>query len=331
MSCAATSGRHTLSAQPLHVLLALIERPGGLVTRDELRARLWPADTYVDFEHGLNAVVKRLRDALGDSADTPRYIETVPRRGYRLVADVAAADACGADPGQSRRRLPPPAAGPPAPTPGDARCRRPRWRCWRLGGGLLLRAVEIRGGSLRDAVAGGGRPTDAAHVRAWPPDRRYLVARRAAHRFCLADRDGNFDLFIQSVDGGEPIRITSSPANETQPAWSPDGGRLAFRSDEDGGGLFTIGVTGGAVRRISNSGVQPTWMPGGRDIAYAGAYFQTIHVVRADGGEAPREILKGQLANGVWSSFSVHPDGRIGLFGINAAGRIGFYLSDRDP
>ena len=71
-------------------------------------------------------------------------------------------------------------------------------------------------------------------------------------------------------------------------------------------------------------------MPGGRDIAYAGTYFQTLHVVRADGGEAPREILKGQLANGVWSSFSVHPDGRIGLFGINAAGQIGFYLSDRD-
>lgn len=82
------AGRQALSAQPLHVLLALIERPGVLVTRDELRTRLWPADTFVDFEHGLNAIVKRLRDALGDSADTPRYIETVPRRGYRLIATV---------------------------------------------------------------------------------------------------------------------------------------------------------------------------------------------------------------------------------------------------
>lgn len=66
------SGRQSLSAQPLHVLLALVDRPGELVTRDELRQRLWPADTYVDFEHGLNAIVKRLRDALGDSADTPQ-------------------------------------------------------------------------------------------------------------------------------------------------------------------------------------------------------------------------------------------------------------------
>ncbi len=97
-------------AQPLHVLLALIERPGSVVARDELRARLWPADTYVDFEHGLNAVVKRLRDALGDSADAPRYIETVPRRGYRLVAAVprreraASGSGCsGGHPGRGAR------------------------------------------------------------------------------------------------------------------------------------------------------------------------------------------------------------------------------------
>ena len=86
------AGRQSLSAQPLQVLLALLACPGRLVTRDELRARLWPADTYVDFEHGLNAIVKRLRDAFGDSADAPRYIETLPRRDYRLIADVRGAD-----------------------------------------------------------------------------------------------------------------------------------------------------------------------------------------------------------------------------------------------
>ena len=81
--------RLTLPDQPLHALTALLERPGELVTRDELRQRLWPSDTFVDFEHGLNAVVKRLRDVLGDSAETPRFIETVPRRGYRFVAPVS--------------------------------------------------------------------------------------------------------------------------------------------------------------------------------------------------------------------------------------------------
>jgi DNA-binding winged helix-turn-helix (wHTH) protein len=88
----------TLSDQPLQLLTALLERPGELVTRDELRNRLWPADTYVDFEHGLNAAIKRLRDALGDSADAPIYIETVPRRGYRLLRSTAEAAAPPVEP-----------------------------------------------------------------------------------------------------------------------------------------------------------------------------------------------------------------------------------------
>ena len=72
--------------QSIAVLQALLERPGELVTREELRDRLWPPDTFVDFEAGLNAAVRRLREALNDSADVPRYIETLPRRGYRFIA-----------------------------------------------------------------------------------------------------------------------------------------------------------------------------------------------------------------------------------------------------
>lgn len=74
--------------QPLRLLALLIERPGELVTREELHRRLWPSDTFVDFEHGLNAAVKRLRTALGDTAESPQYVETLPRRGYRFVATV---------------------------------------------------------------------------------------------------------------------------------------------------------------------------------------------------------------------------------------------------
>ena len=76
--------RINLQEQPLRVLTVLLDRPGDLVTRDELRERLWPGDTFVDFDHGLNAVVNRLRDTLGDSADSPRFIETVPRRGLSI-------------------------------------------------------------------------------------------------------------------------------------------------------------------------------------------------------------------------------------------------------
>src|SRR5215472_10544262 len=78
--------RVKLQEQPLQVLLAVLEKPGEVITREELRARLWPTDTFVDFDHGLNAAVRRLRDALGDTAENPRYIETLPRRGYRFIA-----------------------------------------------------------------------------------------------------------------------------------------------------------------------------------------------------------------------------------------------------
>ena len=66
----------------------MLERPGRVVTRDELQQRLWPDGTFVDFEHSLNAAVKRLRAALGDDADNPRFVETLPRRGYRLIASL---------------------------------------------------------------------------------------------------------------------------------------------------------------------------------------------------------------------------------------------------
>jgi TolB-like protein/DNA-binding winged helix-turn-helix (wHTH) protein/Flp pilus assembly protein TadD len=83
--------RIRFDGQPLAILLMLLNRPGELVTREELQKKLWPADTFVDFEHSLNAAVKRLRSALNDSADTPRFIETVPRRGYRFIAPVEGA------------------------------------------------------------------------------------------------------------------------------------------------------------------------------------------------------------------------------------------------
>src|SRR5215467_2168153 len=75
-----------LEGQPVQVLICLLENPGELVTREELHRKLWPADTFVNFEHGLNAAVKRLRQALNDSADNPRFVETLPRRGYRFIA-----------------------------------------------------------------------------------------------------------------------------------------------------------------------------------------------------------------------------------------------------
>src|SRR6266436_8209509 len=82
--------RLKLQDQPGQILSALLQTPGDLVTREELRRRLWTSDTFVDFDHSLNTAIKRLRDVLGDSADNPVFIETLSRRGYRFMAPLTA-------------------------------------------------------------------------------------------------------------------------------------------------------------------------------------------------------------------------------------------------
>ena len=102
--------RVRLADQPFQVLRLLLERRGDIVTRDELRQALWPADTFVDFDVGLSSAVRKLRDALGDSADNPQFIETVPKRGYRFIAPVAELTTNGASSGSIAS--PPPGAAP---------------------------------------------------------------------------------------------------------------------------------------------------------------------------------------------------------------------------
>jgi cholera toxin transcriptional activator len=80
--------RVKLHSQPFQVLFMLLERPGEMLTREEICRELWPDGTFVDYEHGVNSAVNRLRDALGDKASNPRFIETLPRRGYRFLAPV---------------------------------------------------------------------------------------------------------------------------------------------------------------------------------------------------------------------------------------------------
>ena len=84
--------RIKLQEQPFRVLTVLLQRPGEVVTREELRNQNWPSDTFVDFDNSLNTAINKLREALGDSAENPRFIETLPRRGYRFLVPVTSAD-----------------------------------------------------------------------------------------------------------------------------------------------------------------------------------------------------------------------------------------------
>ena len=139
-----------LQEQPFQVLAMLLEHPGGVVTREEVRKRLWPADTFVDFDHGLNKAINKIREALGDSAQSPRFVETVARRGYRFLGEVKIADAAPAAAPEPATPPAAPAAGselaipPPLAEvrdPGDLASTRPKLTpslVWKIAGLVLL-------------------------------------------------------------------------------------------------------------------------------------------------------------------------------------------------
>src|ERR1017187_7090273 len=131
-----------LRGQPIEVLSILLERPGELVTREDFCQRLWPQDTFVDFEHSLNTAIKKLRQALDDDPDAPRYIETLPKKGYRFIAQVEPVTN-GVDP------LAEPANGPPLPPSGSdnaGKYARRKSRLWKLAAIILVLVIPT--GSL---------------------------------------------------------------------------------------------------------------------------------------------------------------------------------------
>jgi len=224
--------------QSIEILKALLERPGELVTREELRARLWPSDTFVDFEHGLNAAVSRLREALGDSADAPRFVETLPRRGYRLICPAAPAPADHQDPtgvASTRRRSSRKAtlavcAGALAVVSGLAVAY--RWFSTTRG---ATRAEP----KLERLTA---NPSDSAVMSArLSPDGRYLA---------FADSGGVQMRFIET---GETHRLADTRGMDVS-GWKPDSsGVLASECDKQSCRTWAISLIGQERHRTGAS------------------------------------------------------------------------------
>jgi Tol biopolymer transport system component/DNA-binding winged helix-turn-helix (wHTH) protein len=253
--------------QSFLALAALLEKPGQLVSREELRARLWPGNRVVEFEQGLNAVINRLREALGDEADQPTYVETLPRRGYRFIGTIIADEPAGASAGPER-------SAPPAQ---PARRLAP-WLIAAATAGLLVAALALwRGGSPRadgDGTATVVPLTSLVGVEQMPalsPDGKHIAF---AWNGESPDARG-FDLYVRPLQSERSTRLTQSPAAVIAAAWSPDSTQLAFVRAGDIGGLFVIPATGGEQRRIADAVIaqeslaQPAWSPDGRTLAYA--------------------------------------------------------------
>ena len=297
-----------LSGQPFQVLTILLTSPGKLVTREELQKQLWP-DTFVDVDHNLNTAINKIREVLADSADTPRYVETIPRRGYRFIGQV-----------ESK-------ASPP-PSDSDARAGRAGWRKSRLlviTAGVFLLAVilTLLLTKHRPQMDSTAQPpltrltfdTGVQREARWSPDGRFIAY--------SSDRGGKFDIYLQAISGGDPIQVTHSPGNNWQPDWSPDGRYIAYRSENGDGGLFVIpAVSGqGTERKIAGFGFHPRWSPDGSRILFRTRfttdleYNDRLYVVKLD-GSPPREVLADFLSqHKLWEgSATWHPDGRITLY-----------------
>jgi Tol biopolymer transport system component/DNA-binding winged helix-turn-helix (wHTH) protein len=316
--------RLRLSRQPVEVLTALLERPGQVVTREELRARLWHEDTFVDFEHGLNAAVNRLREALGDSAQAPRFVETLPGRGYRFLPHVEVppepkpaavmaavahqpdAVAVGSGDGVPAAQM---ARGPVAD----------RWRGW------LPWIVALVAGSVAVALWLAGRPGPSPDepvrfVVTLPPGARLegspvgsVIAispdgRQVAFVAAAAGRVTR--LWVRSLDAlaAQPLEGTE---NAVSPFWSPDGRFLAFFSE---GRLRKVAVQGGSPETLCETGfaTSGTWNAEGTILfsQFTGPKAG-LWRISASGG-APERVRTGAGAIESWPQFL--PDGRHFLF-----------------
>ncbi|WP_035356620.1 winged helix-turn-helix domain-containing protein [Edaphobacter aggregans] len=279
-----------LREQPARILLLLLEHAGQMVTREQLRERLWPSDTFVDFDHSLNSAVMKLREALGDSADKPLYIETTPKKGYRFVAPVSQPE--DTQNGGASSRL---TAGSemavsntreqsngsfevPSNTP-DEKQRRRRLLSRKLAV-LIVCVVSaigigalIRYASLRSLVQFRSQPKPSSGepnmmssnlsssvLTSAPGDARSPSfspdGRQIAFVWDGVERR-HYDIYVQLVGGDTPLQLTHHKSGDGVPGppqWSPDGREIAFaRCNSERDGVYTVPALGGPERRLTDS------------------------------------------------------------------------------
>jgi Tol biopolymer transport system component/DNA-binding winged helix-turn-helix (wHTH) protein len=261
--------RLKLSGQAIQVLVVLANNRGKLVTREELQQRLWPGVTCGDFEHGLNAAVNRLRETLGDSATEPKYIETIPRRGYRFVAD----------------REPPPVVTPQSePSREERKPPKPQW--WKRKARITAVACVVIVGSvypwtkpkiqrllrLYELQQLKVVPLTALPGQAWSPTFS-PDGSQVAFVWDSGNRAGA-DLYVKVIGSDKPLRLTRD-GFASRAAWSPDGRSIAlWHQSPDDCGISLIAPLGGPERRIASPSCSLSctpwinWSQDGRQLAF---------------------------------------------------------------
>ncbi len=257
--------RIRLPQQPLQLLSVLIESPGEIVTREQLRQRLWPSDVFIDFDHGLNKSIQKLRDALGDSAESPRYVETIPRVGYRFIAPIRNGTRSRepeADIEIPQPLQPPPVSPvPPAPAavagnPGA------RWLLLAAGGLAICAAIGIgfylsfRAHPVVVKYTQLTDFTDSVTTPALSPDGHILAFIRGSSAFMSAGQ-----IYVKILPDGEARPVTNDARTKYSLAFSPDGSQIAYTVIENPNfATYTVSVLGGDSHLLLSNAAGLTWL-----------------------------------------------------------------------
>jgi Tol biopolymer transport system component/DNA-binding winged helix-turn-helix (wHTH) protein len=278
--------RVPIQEQPLQVLRLLLEAEGKVVTREQLRAALWPEDTFVDFEHGVNTAVKKLRQALEDSAERPKFVETLPRIGHRFIVQVEwVAESHGSAPSRVVPITPPgPTVVPRFEASEDVpRVARRRGRFALLAIGVLLLAT-IGGYLLRPGPLMQSDKLTIVPFTTFPgfeigpsfsPDGNQIVFAWFGY-----EKEFQFDLYVKQVGQERVVQLTHQPATFLAAAWSPDGRFIGFMRHVEGkpeaSGIYLISALGGSERKLANISplaspdpIGVSWSSDGKWLAFA--------------------------------------------------------------
>jgi Tol biopolymer transport system component/DNA-binding winged helix-turn-helix (wHTH) protein len=237
-----------LQGQPFQVFAFLLQHSGELVTRDDLRQKVWPEDTFVDFDHGLNTAITKIRAALGDDADNPRFVETLPRRGYRFLVPVDK----------------PSSQAPSARAPTRRFDSMVRWSCLGVGVAALFLLSTIAIWRLFPKSAESLLPAleviplvDLKGMQITPafsPDGNQVA-------FAEFGQPNTSGIYTTLIGGEKPLRLTDNPG-DCCPTWSPDSREIAFvrYSSGEGMSIYVVPALGGTEHKLYTEG-HP--MPGG--------------------------------------------------------------------
>jgi Tol biopolymer transport system component/DNA-binding winged helix-turn-helix (wHTH) protein len=312
--------RIRVQEQPFQILVLLLEHPGEIVGREEIRARLWPENTFVDFDSAISNAVRKLREALSDSADTPRFVETLARRGYRFIGPI-----------ETR-----------SPAPLAVR-KRTRIKIVPIAVGMLL-LLGVASSWLwnrREPIASQLTPVPLTSASGWEMGPSFSPdGSQIAYAWDETSAGNHSHIYVKLVGSGRPVQLTAGPTSDLFPSWSPDGRSIAFLRMLDPGSadpsnaIYLISPVGGTQRKLTDGYFYGPghWSPDGRFVAIAARKSPngppSLYRIGAENGEELR-LTSPPNAQVTDAEPAFSPDGHTLVFvRCGATYTCGLYLLD---